>query len=146
MTFNAIASNEPLQLNLSGNGNLRTIAQTYPSATINLSGNGLIDASNATINGRTQVDLSGNGYVILNHENPLHVTLSGNGNVYNLKQSSDLSATISGNGSVYENTRYPLWYLRNPWIGHIVVTTMAAFLVFQGYKFIQSTFNKPHSK
>jgi hypothetical protein len=133
MTLNTIASNEPLQLNLSGNGNLRTTTQTYPSAKIYLSGNGVIDASNATINGLAQVNFSGNGRVILNHKNPLHIMLSGNGNVYNLKQSSDLKTTISGNGSVYENTWYPLWYLRNPWIGYIVVPILAAFLAFQGY-------------
>lgn len=59
-----------------------------------------------------------------------------------LKKSLHLITTIHGFGSVRENTWYPAWYLRNPWIGYMVVPILVSLLAFQVYRFIYSTYKK----
>jgi hypothetical protein len=145
-TLNSISGENPLKINFPGMGYTKTPAQTYSSGEINLSGIGIIDISASTITGPVKVIVAGMGRVIQNHQNQSAVTISGIGGVYNLKTSSHLTTTISGLGSVRENTWYPAWYLRNPWIGYIVMPILVSFLLFKGFQLAQSAFDKPHSK
>lgn len=128
-----------LEMNLNGASFTKTPPQPYSSATIYIQGNGMIDASNSLIKGPARVTIHGDGAALLNHKHDLDIYIQGNGAVYNLAQASNLTTTIHGAGAVYENTCYPAWYLRNPWIGYIVVPLLVSFLVYKGIKFMRST-------
>ena len=140
LTLHVMASENPLKINLNGAGSTTTPPpQTYSSANIYIQGNGMVDASNSLINGPVRVSMHGNGATLLNHKHDLDVEIHGNGAVYNLAQSLNLTTNIHGSGGVYENTWYPAWYLRNPLIGYIVVPVLVTLLVCKGIQFMRST-------